>query len=170
MITRLRQGLRAVFAFALPVNFEAAAGVLPEPLMGLFQRMRRSEQLHSLLVMQTLIVRGYTEVDVLIAALLHDCGKSRYPFTLPERILVVGAKKLAPHFFASWAAGEPRGWKRPFVIAAQHPDWSAQDMAAAGAPALAVALARRHQDRIVGVPTCEADRLLVALQAADNDN
>lgn len=170
MITRLRQGVRAIFSFAHPVDYEVVTEVLSPRLMILFKRMRRAEQLHGLRVMQVLVAQRYTEVDVLVAALLHDCGKSRYLFTLPERVLVVLAKRLVPKAFMRWSAGKPLGWKRPFVISAQHPLWSAEDMAAAGASSLAVALARRHQDHLDGVPTCEEDRLLLALQAADDDN
>ena len=170
MNTRLKQGIRAIFSFIQPVDYRLVGEILDPSLMILFRRMRRSEQLHSLRVMKTLVAQGYREIDVLIAALLHDCGKSRYLFTLPERVLVVLVKKLAPKAFLRWSAGEPEGWKRSFVISAQHPRWSAEDMAAAGASILAIALAQRHQDSLMGVPTNEADRLLLALQAADDDN
>jgi hypothetical protein len=170
VIARLRQGLRAIFALASPVDYEAAAEVLSPSLMRLFRRMSRSEQLHSLRVMRTLSAQGHADPDLLAAALLHDCGKSRYRFALPERVTVVLVKKLAPASFARWSMGEPRGWRRPFVIAARHPQWSAEDMESAGASMLAAALARRHQDRVDGVSTSVEDRLLVALQAADDDN
>lgn len=170
MITRLRQGLRAIFALAHPLDYDAVAEVLSPPLIRLFHRMRRVEQLHSLRVMRTLVAQGHTDPDLLVAALLHDCGKSRYRFTLPERVLVVLAKRLFPAACVRWSAGEPDGWRRMFVIAARHPQWSAEDMESAGASMMAAALARRHQDRVEGVPTSEEDRLLVALQAADNDN
>lgn len=170
MITRLKQGLRAIFALAHPVDYGRVTEVLSPPLLRLFQRMRRVEQLHSLRVMQTLVAQGHADHDLLVSALLHDCGKSRYRFTLPERVLVVLVKRLFPAAFARWSMGEADTWRRMFVISAQHPQWSAEDMESAGASALAVALARRHQDRLEGVLTGDEDRLLVALQAADDDN
>jgi hypothetical protein len=169
-MTRLKQGLRAIFALAHPVDYDAVAEVLSPPLMRLFRRMRRVEQLHSLRVMRTLEAQGYADPDLLVAALLHDCGKSRCRFTLPERVMVVLVKKLFPTAYARWSMGKPGGWRRMFVIAAQHPQWSAEDMQSAGASMRAALLARRHQDSVEGVPKSEEDRLLAALQSADDDN
>ena len=166
---RMRQGLAALIAFARPVDFGAAAEVLSAQQMALFQRMRRSEQLHALRVLQILQAQGHHHPDLLTAALLHDVGKSRYPLTLPERTLVVLMRRLLPHLAARWSAGRPRGWRRAFVIAQEHPVWSAEDMLAAGASPLAAALARRHQERLDGPPQSEEDRLLQLLQAADEE-
>lgn len=170
MITRLRQGLRAVFALAHPVDYDTVAEVLSPPLLQLFRRMRRVEQLHSLRVMRLLEAQGHTDPDLLMAALLHDCGKSRYRFMLPERVVVVLARRLFPAAYARWSMGEPDGWRRMFVIAARHPQWSAEDMQSAGASMRAASLARRHQDSVEGVPKSEEDRQLLALQSADNVN
>lgn len=170
MIHRLRQGMRAIVAFSHPVDDGAVAEVLTPSLMTLFKRMRRVEQLHSLRVMQTLIAQGHTDPDLLVAALLHDCGKSRYRFTLPERVAIVLARRFAPAAYARWSMGEPDGWRRMFVIAARHPQWSAEDMQSAGASTRAAWLARRHQDSVEGVPTSEENRQLLALQQADDDN
>jgi hypothetical protein len=167
---RFRQGLRALAAFARPVDTAAAQAVLSLELMGLFRRMRRSEQQHSLRVMRTLQAQGYSDPALLTAALLHDAGKSRYPFTLVERTLVVLARKALPRQYAAWSRAGPWGWRRMFAIAAQHPVWSAEDMAAAGAPELAVRLARRHQEPPIRNPQSAEDRLLAALQAADGNN
>jgi hypothetical protein len=166
---RLRQGLRGLLAFAQPVDFAAAQAILSPELMRLFRRMRRGEQTHSLRVMASLRGQGHREADLLAAALLHDCGKSRYPFSLFERTLVVVMRRLAPETYHRLASSDPAGFARPFVIAAQHPEWSAEDMAAAGASARAVELARRHQAKVDN-PRTETDRLLMALQAADDEN
>lgn len=170
MIYRLSQVWRALLAWSVVVDFDAAAAILSPALMALFRRMRRSEQLHSLRVMRTLRARGHDQPELLIAALLHDCGKSRYPYSLIERSLVVVIKAIMPRQYAGWAAGEPEGWRRPFVIAVKHPAWSAEDMAGAGASGLAVKLARGHQDKFTGESASEEDRLLAALQAADDDS
>ncbi len=165
---RLRQGLRALTAFTRPVDFDAARAVLSPGLLPLFERMRRSEQQHSLRVMRALQVAGHTHPDLLTAALLHDCGKARVPLTLFGRTLTVLARRFTPRLAARLSEGDPRGLRRPFVVARCHPDWSAADMAAAGAPPLAVALARRHADRVAGSPQSEGDQLLALLQKADD--
>lgn len=171
MIRRISQGLRALVAFAIPVDDDAARRVLSNPaLFRLFKRMRRSEQLHSLRVVKTLQGQGHDHPDLLAAALLHDSGKSRCRLTIFGRTLAVLGRRLLPSRAARWAQGEPRGWRRPFVIAEQHPVWSAEDMAAAGASPLAVTLARRHQEPPAESPQSEEDHLLALLQAADNQN
>ena len=167
MIGRIAQGLRALFAWATPVDTAAAEAVLSPELMRLFNRMRRSEQLHSLRVMRCLQAQGHNDPDLLTAALLHDSGKSRYRLGLVGRTLAVLVGHFAPGAFARWSSGEPAGWRRPFVIAEHHPEWSAQDMLAAGASERASALARRHQLPHVRKPVGEEDRLLALLQAAD---
>lgn len=164
---RIRQGLAALTAFARRVDWATAEEVLTAEQMALFRRMRRSEQLHSLWVMKTLRAQGHNHPDLLVAALLHDVGKSRYPLTLPERTLVVLVRRLVPHLATRWGAGRPQGWRRAFVIACQHPLWSAEDMLAAGASPLAAALARRHQERLDRPPRSEEEHLLRLLQAAD---
>jgi hypothetical protein len=165
---RLRQGLLGLAAFARPVDLAAAQAILTAEQMALFRRMRPGEQHHSLRVMRALQAQGHTHPDLLTAALLHDAGKSRYGLSLVERVLVVLVEWVAPGRARRWSEGDPHGWRRAFVIKVQHPDWSAEDMAAAGASALAVEIARRHQQP-AGETRTEADRLVGLLRAADDD-
>jgi hypothetical protein len=167
VLYRVRQAALGLLAFAIPINYSELETVLTPSLLALFKRMRRSEQWHSIRVMRTLVAQGYTHPDLLVAALLHDVGKARYRYTLVGRTLTVLAERFAPQLAVRWGQGQPRGLARPFVIAAQHPAWSAEDMARAGASPLAVSLARHHQVA-VQEPGCEEDRLLLLLQAVDN--
>ncbi|MBN1121126.1 MAG: HD domain-containing protein [Anaerolineae bacterium] len=166
---RFMQGVRAIFAFVLPVDHQAAADVLSPELFDLFCRMRRSEQIHSLRMMKALRGAGHDHPDLLTAALLHDVGKSRCRLTLIDRVMIVLAKYGAPKVFAQWSAGDPVGARRRYVIGARHAEWSAEDMLAAGASELAAALARRHMDRI-GAAASEEDRLLALLMQADDEH
>ncbi len=167
---RLRQGLRALTAWARPVDFALAAAVLSPAEMALFRRLRRGEQLHSLRVLRAVQAAGETDPALLTAALLHDVGKTVGPFTLPERVLVVLVRKFAPGAFTRWGAVEPRGWRRPFAISICHPVWSAELLAAAGSSPLAVELARRHADPLPETPRDETERLLAVLRRADDAN
>ncbi len=63
----------------------------------------------------------------------------------------------------------PKGWSRPFVVHARHPEVGSRWAQKAGCTPLTVALIRRHQDRLTDRQT-EEDQLLAALQAADNLN
>jgi hypothetical protein len=158
---RIRQGLRAMTAFMRPVDYEAVGEVLTPELLALFKRMRASEQQHCLRVMDALRREGQDDPDLLTAALLHDVGKTRYPLTLFGRTSAVLITRFAPRLAERWSEGEPRGWRRPLVIARCHP---------AGASERAANLARRHQSEIViGSPASKEDRLLALLIAADRE-
>jgi hypothetical protein len=167
---RLKQVWWDLTAIVLPVDYTEAEAALSPELLALFKRMRKGDQRHGLRVMGKLTAAGHTHPDLLVAALLHDVGKARYRYTVFDRTLVVLAKRFAPRRYACRSRGEARGLWRPLTISAQHPQWSAEDMAAAGASGLAVALARRHQDALEREPNCEEDRLLVLLQSVDDES
>ncbi|MFP4322390.1 MAG: hypothetical protein ACLFTK_08045, partial [Anaerolineales bacterium] len=88
----------------------------------------------------------------------------------PHKILVVLVKTLAPVHFNIWSQRPPGGWETPFVLSAQHPQWSAEFCEALGTDPLSIELIRRHQERHTRPPQSEADRLLRILQAADDRN
>jgi hypothetical protein len=62
------------------------------------------------------------------------------------------------------------GWRRPFIIHAQHPAIGAAWAKEAGCEPMAVNLIARHQDILSAEPIEAAERLLTALQWADNLN
>jgi hypothetical protein len=173
-VMRLRQGVRALFAWARDVDEDQAAAVLTPALMALFRAMRRSERQHSLNVLRSVRASGYDHPALLVAALLHDCGKARAVYHLWDRVLVVLVGAAFPRLAQRWGSAgcvdSPRGWRRPFVVAVQHPRWGAEMVAAAGGDALAVSLIADHARRLHGPPHSDYERLLAALQAADNAN
>jgi len=149
-MNRLRQGIRALFAWTRPVDIALAASFLSPSLLTLFRQMRRSEQQHSLNVLRTLRGWGYDDPSLMTAALLHDVGKSRYPFYLWDRTIVVLVKAAAPSLAKRWGSGSPTGLRRPFAVSFQHPQWSAEMARAAGADPLSVALIEAHQQPLNG--------------------
>ncbi len=167
---RLRQGIRALFAWTQPVDDALAAEVLSPPLMALFKQMRRSEQLHSLNVLRTLRAQGHTDPALLTAALIHDVGKTRASYLIWDRVLVVLVKAIAPGAVKRWGLSAPTGWRRPFAVSVQHPRWSAEMAAQAGADPLAVMLIADHQNHLEYPPQTQAEQLLVQLQTADDAN
>jgi putative nucleotidyltransferase with HDIG domain len=118
-------------------------------------------------VLHSLIDAGHTDPDLLVAALLHDVGKTRTHFLLPEKVLVVLVKAVSPTLYRRWGSGSAHSWRRPFAVSVQHPAWGAEMVAAAGGSARAVELIRHHAD---SPERAQADRLLRALQAVDNLN
>ncbi|HVO41934.1 MAG TPA: HD domain-containing protein, partial [Aggregatilineales bacterium] len=113
---------------------------------------------------------GYNDPSLMAAALLHDVGKSRFPFSIWDRTLVVLVRAVMPDRARAWGSAERMGWRRPFVVSYQHPRWSADMAAGAGADPLAVALIADHQMKLDHAPVTPTEKLLSALQQADNLN
>ena len=170
---RVRQFFRALAARPLsPAEQEEVSTLLTAPQRALFDRLGRCDRRHSLAVMRTLAAAGETNRDLLVAALLHDVGKSCHRLRLWERPLVVLIRAYRPGVLRHWGRGEPRGWKRPFVIYAQHPLWGAEMATQVGCSPLTIWLIRHHQD-LVDVPSGKFQGgvgLLRTLQEADGAN
>jgi hypothetical protein len=172
MAYRLRQGLRAMFAFARPVDIALAADFLTPGQLALFRQMRRGEQLHSLNVLRAVLAQS-TDMppELAVAALLHDVGKSRYPLRLWQKTVAVLVRALLPALFVRLSAGDPRTfWARPFAVYVHHPAWSAELLAQTGAGDAAIWLAAHHADDAAQWQAHDLYRLLQRLQAADDTN
>ena len=167
---RVRQVVDAWLARVSSEELREADEMLPPGARELFRKMSVPDQRHSLNVMRTLRRAGHTEADLLAAALLHDVGKSAARIHSWHRAIIVLSKRFAPSLLAWLAHGEPRGWRRPFVIHRQHMEIGAQWAAQAGCSPLTVSLIRRHQEPLHRAPSGEEERLLAALQRADGAN
>ena len=165
---RIRQTLQFIAAWGRSVPDDEARRHLSPREYDLYMQMTRPERGHHLRVLRELEIAGQRHPALIKAALLHDVGKTRYRFSLPERVVVVVVKATLPGRFKKWSDAPPQGWKRPFVISRHHPEWSAEMAAAIGCDALTLELIRRHQDDLPQPPQTEADHLLAALQDADN--
>jgi hypothetical protein len=170
-VQRVRQGIRALLAFSRPVDSDLAANYLTPELMAQFNLMRHSEQLHSLNVLRATLAQGFTPSDLAVAALLHDVGKSRYPFPTMQKTLVVLVRTFAPGLFQRLSQGDERNfWQRPFVLSQQHPIWSAEIVAAAGASERATWLIAHHADPPAYWNDHPSIHLLKRLKQADDAN
>ncbi len=166
VLYRVRQFAAALVAGLRPgaIDERPAEDVLGPAELALFRRMTPGERRHSLTVLARVKAAGARDPALLAAALLHDVGKTRARLRLGARPLPVLARAFLPGPAAGWGQGEPRGWRRPFVVAVQHPRWGAEMAEAAGSPPRAVALIRAHQER----RTRESPEGLEMLQAADD--
>ncbi len=164
---RVRQFFAALVAQLRPdaIDERPAVAVLSPAELALFRRMTPGERRHSLAVLARVRAAGHDDPALLAAALLHDVGKTCARLRLWERPLPVLARALLPGMAARWAQGAPRGWRKSFVVAAQHPGWGADLAAAAGSRPATVALIRDHQRKGLGGPEG-----LDALQAADDES
>lgn len=168
---RIRQGLRALFAFSQPIEDALPAHYLTPELRACFCAMRRSEQIHSLNVLKSVLAQGPAPDDLAVAALLHDAGKSRYTFPVWQKTLVVLVRAFAPRLFHRLSSGSETSLiHRPFVLSAQHPAWGAQQAAAAGASERAVWLIAHHADPLAQWRHHPHYPLLQRLRRADDTN
>jgi hypothetical protein len=181
---RAGQFWNAISAIPAEEDLRLAAGILSPPQMALFCQMQPGEQAHSLQVLKKIQAEAGREAqipDLWAAALLHDVGKIRHPLRVWERVWIVLVQALFPRLTRRWGelsdlpgaafqdALPGAWWRRPLIVAAQHPQWGADLSAGAGLPSRAVSLIRRHQDPPAAYPKTLEDRLLAALQAADGD-
>lgn len=172
MFYRVRQFWYALHTKSLTeTDLAPARSVLTEPQMALFTRLQTSEQAHSLRVLQTLQNQGEKHPDLLVAALLHDVGKICHPLRIWERVIIVLGKQFFPHRMKQWGGAQSNSWKRPFVVASEHPLWGAELAQDAGTSPLAILLIREHQnDHPLERSNLTEIRLLSILQAADHQN
>ena len=132
--------------------------------------MSDPDQSHSIRVFQTLVDQGEENSDLLMAALLHDVGKSLNPLRAWERSLVVVTNRILPDQVLNWGQGEPRGWRKPFVVALQHPEWGAALVHQEGGSETLVTLIRYHQEHALPSIRKDVQDLIKRLQAADGMN
>ncbi len=152
-----RQFVRYVTGRVTPSERVALAGWLTAAQLELFDRMHRADRRHGLDVVAALRRAGHSDADLLIAGLLHDCGKGldlrvwhRIGWSLSERYGegVRGAIVRLPTF------------QRAFATLAAHAERSAELALAAGCSERAADLIRHQAE-----PTDQ--ELGVALRLAD---
>lgn len=166
---RARQFWGVLWARPNPEQLELANQRLTGDQFALFQQLQPSEMSHALRMCEDLTAQGHDDSDLLVAALLHDIGKVKHPLRMWERVIIVLGQKVFPRQVARWGRGKPRGWRRAFVIAAQHPAWGAEMVAEIGASPLVLEMIRSHQDT-APEHFGEEERILFArLQAVDNN-
>ncbi len=166
---RVWQFGQALWARPAASDLAAVRALLPAALWTLFRRLPRNEQAHAIRVWRDLLAQGEAPPVVQMAALLHDVGKLRVRLWPWERALAVLGNAFFPRQVRRWAQGEPRGWRKPFVVAARHPHWGAEMVAAVYPDPLLRDLIRWHQATDPPLPP-DARSWLRRLQAVDDRN
>lgn len=157
---RVRQFARAASARVPEHERRAAQHLLGAALYRLFAAMRRNDQRHALDVLTTLRDLGEQDVVVLRAALLHDAGKARAPFTIVERSAAVFLAAAAPAMLARITR---TGWGVRYQRYQDHARRGAQLIRDAGGDALLAQVVAEHHEPAGTLPQTQrlrfADRL-----------
>ncbi len=170
ILYRIRQFWQCLIANPKSEDFYEVSRVLSADLMGIFSKLQRSEQAHGLWVYRKLLEQGEIQQDLLVAALIHDIGKDRYPLRLWQRVAIVLCRKISPERAKYWGRDDPKGWKRPFVVAERHAAWGAEMALDAGASDTTVRLIDRHHESLIQPINNPEDQLLYRLQFLDDKN
>ncbi len=144
---------------------------LPPLAVALFQQMTLRDQRHSLNVFYQVQQAAPDQPDLLAAALLHDAAKTALPgrrVRLHHRVLAVLMEAARPGWVQQIARDDPASWRYPFYLHRRHPELGARLAEDAGCSALTTELIRHHQMKLSHPPSDEFERLLAALQAADD--
>lgn len=178
ILYRTRQFWQALGAAPASKDMQLVQSILSPKEQELFERLQPGEKTHSVRVLRALLEQDENDPDLLTAALLHDVGKSRFPLKIWERVLIVLAKSIAPSWvqrlgslYSKGSQSHSLGWRRPFIIAEQHPRWGGEMAAKAGVNPLVSSLIRRHQETFEDTPVENLpleERLLRKLQAVDD--
>ncbi|NUQ37779.1 MAG: hypothetical protein HUU23_08275, partial [Caldilineales bacterium] len=149
-----------------PLDDAPARALLNDATLPLFQGMSKVDQAHSLRLLAWLQAQGWTDPDLLHAALLHDCGKAAARVAVWQRTLKVLVKRLAPQQWGMLSRpARPGSWRYPFYILRTHPFRGALAARAAGCSETVAWLIEFHETD--PDPTDLRHPLMRALQDAD---
>lgn len=143
---RFYRGVDGLLAPFRPVDDQPAERLLSPAGLTLYRRMGKVDRAHSLRLLKWLQANGYSDPNLLTAALLHDCGKAAATLAVWQRTLKVLLKLLAP---AAWLRlsrpSQPNNWRYPFFVLQTHPELGAAWAEAAGLAPTVVWLIRYHE-------------------------
>lgn len=161
MFYRVRQFYDGLFPRISSKDLQLVHSYLSGALLHLFQTQSPADQRHALDVAIDLLQKHDSlspsqERSLIQAALLHDCGKIRYPIKIWQRVYIVLSAKL-PQPAQEFLQGltKYRSLSFPLILAQQHPQWGATLAAEAGLSKEAVELILNHHH-----PCSDAGELL----------
>ncbi len=143
MFYRIHQFWQAIHPIITEDELAWVISLLPAPSLALFQGQPLPEQRHALDVAQDLWSSGIRDSHLLIAALLHDCGKTRYPLQLWERVAIVLLQK-APRKIWHTLSHSSLPLAASLQAADAHPLWGAEMASHLGLDPRIVELIREH--------------------------
>ncbi|MCC6943634.1 MAG: hypothetical protein IT335_03595, partial [Thermomicrobiales bacterium] len=125
---RVGQGLSTLFPSASEdADLSVVTRFLDAPQLEVFRAMPARDQAHHCCVASALLADGWTDRDLLVAALLHDIGKfpAGQPPSLAARASFVLLGSVSPALVDRVTA-RARWWNRGLVLLACHPQAGAE--------------------------------------------
>lgn len=164
MFYRIHQFIQALFPHIDASEITWALDNLPPEACSLFLKQSLSEQRHALDVAQSLIKEKNTLSlsdfrDLLTAALLHDCGKSKISSPIWHRVFIVLMQRMPQSLWLRLERSHTI-FATPLITASQHAIWGSHFAQKAGLKPLICLLILEHHR-----PTTALGRLL---ESADN--
>jgi hypothetical protein len=141
-VSRVRQFLAAVRARVNDDEMAILEQYLAPSQRDLFREMSPIDQRHCLDVFNNLLRQGYSDPDLLRAALLHDVGKRG--IRLWHRVAGVLLEAFWPVLLERLAVNRPQSWLYGFYIYQHHADLSAKLAECVGCSPSVVGLIRGH--------------------------
>ncbi len=144
---RIQQFFKSLFVTKAMVDMEFVREHLTSAQEGVFLRMQAYDRYHSVLFAKTLITNVYrVQEDLIVAALLHDVGKSRYPINSFHRMGAVVARKFAPALMEKEDNQEVTFLNRTVLVSNHHAEWSEEMARIAGVSELTAWIIAHHED------------------------
>lgn len=161
MFYRIQQFYHSLFPRINSEDLQLVHSFLSGAPRFLFESQSPADQRHALDVaidlLQNQIHLPFSQKTILIqASLLHDCGKTRYPLKIWQRVYIVLCVKL-PSPVQAFLEGltKCQALSLPLILAQQHPEWGARLASQAGLAEEVIELIRNHH-----TPNSEAGKLL----------
>jgi putative nucleotidyltransferase with HDIG domain len=167
---RISQLLHAVFSQPDKFQIERVSQILEPDQFDLFLKLQNSEQFHAIRVMSDVETAGFSQLEFLKAALLHDIGKTVHPLKIWERALIVLFSRFNPESFRDLSDLDLKGWKRGLVIAKKHPEWGADLISDTNISKEMVAIIRTHHSYEIEYKDKKYSEFFQLLRSIDGKN
>jgi UTP:GlnB (protein PII) uridylyltransferase len=147
---RIQQFFKSLFVTKGMVDMEFVHKHLTAAQEGVFLRMQAYDRYHSVYFAKTLISNVYkVPEDLIVAALLHDVGKSRYPINSFHRMGAVVARRFAPQVMEKENEEEVAFLNRTVLVSNHHAEWSENMAKSAGVSDLTAWIIAHHEDKVL---------------------
>lgn len=145
---RIQQFFKSLFVTKSMVDMDFVRKYLSPAQEGVFLRMQAYDRYHSVLFAKTLISNVYkVPNDLIVAALLHDVGKSRYPINSLHRMGAVVARKFVPALMDKENEDEVTFLNRTVLVSNHHAEWSEEMATSVEVSDLTAWIIAHHEDK-----------------------